>query len=115
MPYVKRDNHGAIVAVSASAEDGFSEHIDVRDKELNHYLAQLSSDHLTSDHQSMTETDLDFVRVVEDLVELLIAKNYILFTELPEKAQEKMRKRQAMRGKLGEHLDLLADDDEGFL
>ena len=110
MPYVKRDSSGAIVAVSETTSEGFSEQLDPQDQELNNYLARLSSG-----HNLMTETDLDFVRVVEDLVELLIAKKYILFTDLPEKAQEKMRRRQAMRGKLGEHLDLLSDDEEGFL
>ena len=44
------------------------------------------------------------------MVELLIAKGVILFTELPESAQEKIMKRQHLRSKLGAALDLLADD-----
>ena len=38
--------------------------------------------------------DRDFVRAIEDTIELLIAKEIILFTDLPPKVQEKLLRRK---------------------
>lgn len=109
MPYIKRDTDGNIIAVSQLADGEFQEEIDKNANELQQFLRSVA----TSQAQ-MQESDLDFVRVVEDLVELLIEKNYIMFTELPEKAQEKMRARQTLRGNMKASLDLLADEDDFY-
>ena len=82
MPYIKRDAAGQIEAVSQTALDGFEE-IDDNHAELIDFASALSDNRLAN-------TDLGFVRVVEDLIELLIKKNFILFTELPEPAQVKI-------------------------
>ncbi len=109
MPFVKRSSDGSIIAVSQISDAEFTEELDVYDEGLRAFVLDMSKE-----QTAMTESDLDFVRVVEDLVELLVSKNYILFTELPAKAQEKMRARQALRGKMSSRLDLLSDDDENF-
>lgn len=43
------------------------------------------------------DLDLDFVRVVEDLVELLIKGGTIRMADLPEAARAKLRERRALR------------------
>ena len=50
------------------------------------------------------------MRVLEDVVQLLIDKGVILFTDLPESAQEKMLYRQRLRSKMGGNLNLIGDD-----
>ena len=110
MPFVNRNSDGEIIAVAAEKNQECCEPIGIDDPGLQLFIQTMSSDN----RSKMTESDLDFVRVVEDLVDLLISKNYILFTELPEKAQEKMRNRQALRGKMNSRLDLLPEDDELF-
>lgn len=45
----------------------------------------------------MLQLDLDFIRVIEDLVELLIAKKVILITDLPPQIQEKLMRRKIAR------------------
>lgn len=45
----------------------------------------------------LDKLDRDFVRVIEDTIELLIAKDLILFTELPPKVQEKLLRRKEVR------------------
>lgn len=109
MPFVKRSSDGSIVAISQETGSEFAEEVDANDEGLRTFVMAMSKEQMM-----MTESDLDFVRVVEDLVELLVSKNYILFTELPAKAQEKMRARQALRGKMSSRLDLLSDDDDNF-
>ena len=47
--------------------------------------------------------------MLEDLVDLLIDKKLILFTELPPAAQEKLRGRKQIRQKL-DSADLMVDD-----
>ena len=109
MPYVKRNQSGEITAVSQEADDGCNEKLSSQDEELNSFVASVSSQDL-----GLEKTDLSFVRVVEDVIELLVAKNLILFTELPDSAQTKMMERQKLRTALTSHLDLL-DDDENFI
>jgi len=109
MPFVKRNQDGEIEAISQQQDELFSEEILNSDKELQQFLSQIGQ-------ETFTQSDLDFVRVVEDLINLLIAKNYIRFTDLPDQAQEKMRSRQALRGKLNSSLDLLSDENtDGLL
>lgn len=47
----------------------------------------------------LSELDRNFVRALEDTIELLIAKDLILFTDLPPKVQEKLLRRKEIRGK----------------
>lgn len=100
MPYIQRDSEQQIRAVSRSAQAGFHEQIPDDDPELRSFLASVAAD------SDLARTDLEFVRVLEDLLEVLISKNVLLFTDLPEPAQAKILERQALRG--GDNaLDLL--------
>ncbi|MEP4485888.1 MAG: hypothetical protein ABJ013_09690 [Halioglobus sp.] len=105
MPYIKRDESGHIVAVSQSAESGFDEELSSDHPDVSAFLSNLQSANATLD-----ATDQDFVRVVEDLVQVLVEKGVILFTDLPDSAQEKMLFRQQLRSKLSGNLDLIGDD-----
>jgi hypothetical protein len=55
--------------------------------------------------------DLGFVRVLEDLIDALIANGTLRLTDLPPQAQRKLTERKQHRAKLSEHLDLLGDED----
>lgn len=108
MPYIKRDAQGAIKAVSPINDDGFDELLDESSGELTVFLAQWQAGQADLD-----ESDLGFIRVLEDLIDLLISKNVIRFTDLPDAARQKMQKRQHLRESLAPRLDLLFDDDKG--
>ena len=105
MPYIKRDESGNIVAVSQSAEPEFDEELSSDHPDVSDFLSSLHSANATLD-----ATDQDFVRVVEDLVHVLVEKGVILFTDLPDSAQEKMLFRQQLRSKISGKLDLIGDD-----
>ena len=105
MPYVKRSDTGEIIAISQQPADGFEEQVSPDSLELSTFLQTMGH----ADSQ-LSATDQDFVRVLEDVVELLIDKGIILFTELPDSAQEKMLYRQRLRSKIGDKLDLLGED-----
>ncbi len=61
------------------------------------------------------EADLALARVTEDLVDLLIGKGVINFTELHEGAQMKLLKRQGLRSELSYAAKLFSSDDDNFL
>lgn len=103
LPYVQRNSEGEICAVSDVVLPGFEESLAVGSTELEDYLAQ----HRSPD--ALASTDLDFVRVLEDLLDVLIDKNILLFTELPPEAQQKVLARQLMRSKENA-LDLLIEE-----
>ena len=105
MPYVKRNESGEIIAISQQPAEGFEDQVSPDSPELTAFLQSMGH----ADSQ-LSATDQDFVRVLEDVVELLIDKGIILFTDLPDSAQEKMLYRQRLRSKIGNNLDLLGDD-----
>ena len=105
MPYVKRSDTGEIIAISQQPAEGFEEQVSPDSLELSTFLQSMG--HTDS---ALSATDQDFVRVLEDVVELLIDKGIILFTELPDSAQEKMLYRQRLRSKIGDKLELLGED-----
>ena len=104
MPFVQRDSAQRIVAVSQLPQDGL-EPVAADDAELLEFLAALSDD-----ASRISATAQDFVRVLEDVVELLVSRGVILFTDLPDSAQQKMLYRQRLRSVLPGSLDLLGDD-----
>ena len=59
----------------------------------------------------LAESDQGMVRVVEDLVDLLINKDLIRFTDLPDAAQKKLLERRKLRRSV-DALNLLDDDSE---
>lgn len=104
MPFVRRGPDGSIVAVSQVPGEGL-ELMAADAPELHRFLRGMGAY-----AEQLSATDQDFVRVLEDVVELLIDKGIILFTELPPSAQEKMLMRQQLRSHLGNRLDLLGED-----
>lgn len=59
----------------------------------------------------LAESDQALIRVVEDLVDTLIAKDLLRFTDLPEAAQAKLLERRSLRHSVNA-LNLLQDDDQ---
>ena len=57
------------------------------------------------------EADADFVRVIEDLIDTLIANNVIRHTDLPAAAQRKLMLRKGLRNRMTGALNLLGDDE----
>ena len=105
MPFVKRDDTGMIVAVSQLGVAGFEEEVAEDDEQLAEFLNDL-----IAGSSSLDSSDQDFIRVLEDVVELLINKGIILFTDLPDSAQQKMMRRQRMRNELQDKLNLIGSD-----
>jgi hypothetical protein len=104
MPYVGRNQHGKIVAVGASESADLAEWVEPNAPDLRGFLAQLAPA-----EDDLSRSDQALIRVVEDIVNTLIEKNVIRFTDLPEAAQHKLLERRSMRRAKGS-LKLLGEE-----
>lgn len=93
--YVKRDADDRIVQVRTEAGDDCREYLASGDAELLAFVGAAAPPH--GGHRLMRDSDLEFVRVLEDVVGVLIDKNLIRFTDLPNNAQRKLSERHFMR------------------
>lgn len=115
MPYVQRDASGHISAIfqkpEATAEEFLpSDHPDIQ-LFLGGIVPQKAKSTATA---KLSESDLSLIRVIEDIVDMMIDKNLIMFTDLPEHAREKILQRKNTRKKISTPLDIIEDEDKIF-
>ena len=78
--------------------------------------AQAPGDDRPDEHVSaLSQSDAAIARVLEDLVDVLITRGVIQFTDLPPASQEKLMSRRLTRAKLSNRLQLLPDDRDSEL
>ena len=107
MLYVERDKDGKIIALHRSPESNASEQKTIMDEEILDFLNRnVDTD---PEMQFLALSDIGIIRIVEDLIDVLIRKNLILFTDLPEDAQAKIRERKRVREIMTDQ-DLMVDD-----
>lgn len=98
MLYVKRDDVGNIIALHQKPSAGAEEQKSIMDEEILKFLDKsVDTDPWI---QLLSLSDIGIIRILEDLIDLLIRKNIILFTELPEEAQAKIQERKQVRKKM---------------
>lgn len=113
MPFVKRNADGKIVAVFDQPEEPGLEEISPEDPSVLEFLHQDQPD--TDARQGFVESDLALARVLEDLIDVLIEKGVILFTDFPEAAQQKLLSRRGLRAEFAYVETLFAADDEELI
>lgn len=113
MPFVARDAKGSIVALYAEQSDGASEEIPGDSPEVIEFLG--AEDARSEIEEHLAASDLDLIRVIEDVIYVLIEKRIIMLTDLPKAAQEKLSRRRNLRGKLGDLGGLIASSEELML
>lgn len=106
MPYVLRGPDRRIVAVYDAADDIVMEQVRDDDPQLIEYLS-----HPERVKTLLSDLDADMVRVVEDLIEILIAKQLILPTDFPEAVQHKLLGRQQLRKQISGINPMLGERD----
>ena len=108
MPYIMRNAGGRIIAVLSEAAPG-AEQINADAAELRAFLQNESPE--TRAQQELVQSDLSMVRVFEDLIDVMIEKGLILFTDFPEAAQQKLLTRRGMRKEFAYMDNLFSPDD----
>lgn len=105
MIYVSRGSDGRVVSASLRADETHVEAVSRGDPSVAEFVRQMVDD------EALADSDLRLVRVLEDLIDLLIGRELIRFTDLPGAAQRKLMERRSMRESKGA-LDLLSDSNE---
>ena len=100
MPYVIRDASGKISGVFEHAEVGVGEEVATDDPGLKQFLVEHGLSTPDSVRQILAGSDLKMIRLVDDLIDLMIDKDVIKFTDLPLAAGEKYLQRQVARKRL---------------
>lgn len=109
MFYAERDREGRIVAIRKEpGTEGEGAEI-VSEQELLDFLTEGQAGET---YESLLRlTDSSVIRVLEDLIEVLISKNLILLTDLPEEARVKIGARRETRKRMHEeHTNFTVDD-----
>lgn len=108
MPYVRRDLNGVLISLHRAAEGGATEWLDDTDPQVQALLPRTPAG-------SFQQLDADFIRVLEDLIDVLVEKRVINMTDLPLAARDKLAaRRDHRRPSLLAALNLLGDapDDD---
>ncbi|MCB1917973.1 MAG: hypothetical protein KDG52_19965 [Rhodocyclaceae bacterium] len=105
MVWVKRGENGVVVSVSLEPDGQHPDPADPADVGVQGFVQALTGS------DTLAGSDLRLVRVIEDLIDLLIERDVIRFTDLPDAAQEKLMQRRSMRASKSS-LDLISGGDE---
>lgn len=115
MPYVQRDASGQICAIFQHIQHDASELLPNDHPDILNFLGGIVPQNIESKTaHELSESDISLIRVIEDIVDTLIDKNVIRFTDLPEQAREKIMQRKSTRERLFGTTDLLGSEDEIF-
>jgi hypothetical protein len=111
MIYVERNDAGEIIALHKSSTNSATEQKQLSDPEVIEFL---ESNHDAGPIKTLlSATDPGMIRVIDDLVDVLVTKKVIKFTDLPDEAQQKLFNRKKVRSDLSK--DTIIMDDEGIL
>lgn len=112
MPYIKRDSNGSIYSIAKKQDAKHTEFIAATSDELIIFLTQQPV--IEEAKQTLAESDKDIARITEDLIQLMINKNLILFTDLPDAVQQKLLSREKLRSHLYQQNNSFLDDSESI-
>ncbi len=110
MPYVTRDQSGRIAAVHATQSAEATEKLAPGDPGLVEFLGQTSDS--AGLQSALVTSDLELVRVLEDLIAVLIDKRIIMLTDLPKAAQQKLAHRSDLRSQLADLGGIVAEQED---
>ena len=112
MAYVMRNPDGVIIAVLSEHVEG-AEEVSANDDGLQRFLSQESPEQRAQ--QELMESDLGLIRVIEDLIDVLIERGAMMFTDFPEPVQRKLLARRGMRKEFSYMDELFNNEDEEFM
>ena len=125
MPYVARNPQGRIVGVSDRPTRLAREMLPINHPDVQAFLRSAGPQGsgqqgapgargvgANEARSRLSQSDIEMARITEDLIDLLIAKNIINFTDFPNEAQKKLISRRALRRNLSTLSNLVSDQDD---
>lgn len=108
MIYIERNASGEIDNIEFTPAKN-REEISLHDPELTEFIKN-STDSEAIMQSVLGRLDLDMVRVIEDLIDILIERDLIRFTDLPEPVQNKLLFKRKMRN-MGNEISILDENE----
>ena len=122
MPFVRRDARGVITALQVEWAREATEYLPPESPEIQGFRGadgEPSGAPVGEEgghaKLELRESDLEMIRVYEDLIDLLVEKNLVVFTDFPPAAQDKLLRRKQTRALLGSISEILQPEDDGIL
>ena len=112
MFYVQRDAQGLLVRVEATAYAEATETLQADNHEIQDWFANQA---VENSLKQLKQSDLEMIRVLDDLIQVLTSKGVIRVTDLPPAAQAKLMDRTQAREALGGLSRLIDDDEKGLI
>ncbi|HVJ42679.1 MAG TPA: hypothetical protein VM639_14345 [Dongiaceae bacterium] len=118
MPFIKRDATGEIVALFREQSAEARDYLPPAHPEVQHFVRPEANGNGQTEHshaepvQDLVSSDLEMIRVYEDLVDILISKHVVVLTDFPQAAQEKLMRRKRLRSSFSSLTEALASEDE---
>jgi len=112
MLYIQQDSSGKPIAIHNNRQSDTDQEVPLNDPKVLALLAD--SGKKAAALEVLAASDIELIRVIEDLAHLLIEKQVLLYTELPEAAQKKLQARCKIRENLNCLSKLIDNDDRIF-
>ncbi|WP_437883337.1 tryptophan synthase subunit beta [Pseudomonas sp. LRF_L74] len=112
MLYIQRDDQGQLLRVEAAEFEGMNGTLAADDQEA---LAWYSNQNVENGLMQLKQSDLEMIRVIDDLITVLMAKGIIRITDLPAAAQAKLLNRTQAREALGGLNRLINIEERGVI
>jgi len=106
--YIKRDKDGQICAIYSEKTASVNEQIDIDNPEFGNFLMHCDKEL----HLKFLQSDLQLIRVLEDVIDILMDKNIITITDFPQPVIDKLLARQAFRKRFAGAAGMEYNDDE---
>jgi len=108
MIYIERNEDNQINNIYFAPAPGLEE-ISLHDPKLKDFIETApNSEEIIQ--KVLHQLDLDMVRVIEDVIDILIDKNIMLFTDLPEAVQNKILFKKRIRN-LSNNNSIIEDEE----
>lgn len=112
MPYIIRDANGKIVQVFEQPVTGASEQISPDSIEMAAFETEHTANTVEALRRQLANSDMGMARLVEDLIDALIGKGVIKFTDLPQAAGAKYLERLSTRERMLAVKSIIVDADD---
>ena len=112
MFYVQRDAQWQLIRVEATAYAEATETLPADNHEIQDWYA---NEAVEVSLKQLKQSDLDMIRVLDDLIQVLTSKGVIRVTDLPPAAQAKLMDRTQAREALGGLSHLINEDESGLI
>jgi hypothetical protein len=110
MPYARRDAGGRVVALTLEPEAGDEELLDIGHPDVVAFLR--GGPAAPPDMARLSSLDTEMARVMEDLIDILVQRRVLMFTDLPHAAQQKLLQRRQLRQQVSPATSMVDDADD---